>query len=103
MIDDGVERRRMLAVEGALSDGTPLARSEFSAEDFPWMKWPVEKWGTRATVLAGQGTADHLRTALQLLSGDVPTRTIFAHLGWREIGRKNRPTLSQPQGLGDAG
>jgi hypothetical protein len=31
------------------------------------------------------GTADHLRAAIQLLSGEVPKRTVFAHLGWREI------------------
>ena len=37
------------------------------------MRWPVERWGARAVVLAGFGTADHLRTAVQLLSGDVPT------------------------------
>jgi hypothetical protein len=85
VIDDGAERRLTLALEGALSDGTPLARAEVAADHFPWMKWPVEKWGTRATVLAGAGTADHLRAAIQLLSGDVPTRTVFAHLGWREI------------------
>jgi hypothetical protein len=86
IIDDGAERRLTLAVEGALSDGTPLPRVEIGAEQFPWMKWPVEKWGSRATVLAGAGTADHLRVAMQLLSGDVPTMTVFAHLGWREIG-----------------
>jgi hypothetical protein len=86
IIDDGAERRRTFAVEGALSDGTPLPRVDVGADQFAWMKWPVEKWGTRATVLAGAGTADHLRVAVQLLSGDVPTRTVFAHLGWREVG-----------------
>jgi hypothetical protein len=49
------------------------------------MRWPVERWGTRAVVLAGASTADHLRCALQLLSGDVPRRTVYAHTGWREI------------------
>jgi hypothetical protein len=49
------------------------------------MRWPIEQWGTRAVVLAGASTADHLRTALQLLSGDVPRRTTYGHTGWREI------------------
>src|SRR5262245_17315383 len=50
------------------------------------MKWPVALWGTKAVVHAGAGTADHLRCAIQLLSGDVPTRTVYEHLGWRKIG-----------------
>jgi hypothetical protein len=85
IVDDGAERKLTFSVEGALSDGMLLPLVEVSAEQFPWMKWPVEKWGPRAIVLAGAGTADHLRVAIQLLSGDVPTQTVFAHLGWREV------------------
>lgn len=84
--DDGSERHTVLALEGALADGRPLSRAEVAAEDYPYMRWPVAQWGTRAVVLAGQGTADHLRCAIQLLSGDVPTRTVYTHLGWREVG-----------------
>jgi hypothetical protein len=83
--DDGAEPRTMLAVEGALADGTPLPRVEVPADRFGWMRWPIEMWGTRAVVLAGPTTADHVRVALQLLSGDVPRRTVYAHLGWREV------------------
>jgi hypothetical protein len=84
--DDGAERQLLLAVEGALADGTPLPRAEIAAERFSWMRWPVEVWGTRAVVLAGVTTADHLRCAVQLLSGDVPRRTVYGHAGWRRIG-----------------
>jgi hypothetical protein len=84
--DDGAERRTVLAIEGQLADGTPLPRSEIPARDFPWMRWPVEVWGARAVVLAGATTADHLRTAIQLLSGDVVKRTVYTHVGWREYG-----------------
>jgi hypothetical protein len=84
--DDGAERHLLLAVEGALADGTPLPRVEVPAADYAWMRWPVERWGTRAVVLAGASTADHLRCALQLLSGDVPRRTVYGHTGWREVG-----------------
>jgi hypothetical protein len=84
--DDGAERRLTFAVEGALADGTPLPRAEVSADRFPFMRWPAEVWGTRAVVLAGPMTADHLRVALQLCSGDVPRRTIYRHLGWRKLG-----------------
>jgi hypothetical protein len=84
--DDGAERRLTFAVEGSLPDGTPLARADVPADQFPWMRWPVEMWGTRAVVLAGASTADHVRVALQLLSGDVPTRTVYGHTGWRKLG-----------------
>jgi hypothetical protein len=83
--DDGAERRPVLAIEGALADGTPLPRVEVEAEQYPRMQWPVGAWGARAVVLAGAGTADHLRAAVQLLSGDVPRRTVYAQTGWREI------------------
>jgi hypothetical protein len=84
--DDGAERSVTMAVEGALADGTPLPRVEVAADDWAFMRWPVERWGTRAVVLAGASTADHLRCALQLLSGDVPRRTVYAHTGWRAVG-----------------
>jgi hypothetical protein len=85
LIDDGAERRITLAIEGQLADGSPLPRADVAARDFPWMRWPVEVWGTRAVVHAGAAVADHARAAIQLLSGDVPTRTVYAHTGWREV------------------
>jgi hypothetical protein len=83
--DDGAERRMTFAVEGALSDGTPLPRTEVGADKFPSMRWPIETWGSRAVVFAGASTADHLRTAIQLLSPDAPRRVVYGHTGWREI------------------
>jgi Domain of unknown function (DUF3854)/Domain of unknown function (DUF927) len=83
--DDGAERRLLLSIEGALADGTPLTRVEVPADRFAFMRWPVEAWGTRAVVLAGPSTADHLRVALQLLSGDVPRRVVHGHTGWHKI------------------
>jgi hypothetical protein len=83
--DDGAEKTRMLAIEGTLADGTPLPRVEIAADSFPRMDWIVPAWGTRAVVFAGLGTKDHLRAALQLLSGHVPRRTVYRHTGWREI------------------
>ncbi len=83
--DDGAEQARSLALQGALRDGSPLPRAEVPAAEFAGMGWTVPAWGTRAVVYAGMGTKDHLRTALQLLSGDVPRRTIYRHTGWRQI------------------
>src|SRR5262249_22792531 len=43
-----------------------------------------EKWGVRAVVHAGPGVADHLRAAIMTLSANVPTRTVYGHLGWEK-------------------
>jgi hypothetical protein len=83
--DDGVERSVTFAIEGTLQDGTPLPRVEVPADDFKYMSWPVKFWGTRAVVFAGMSIADHLRCAIQLLSGDVSRQTVYTHTGWREI------------------
>jgi hypothetical protein len=83
--DDGAEQMRRLVLEGKLAGGPALPRAEVPATEFAGMNWVVPAWGTRAVVNAGMGTKDHLRAALQLLSGDVPRRTVFAHLGWRII------------------
>jgi hypothetical protein len=84
--DDGAEQTCSLAVQGTLSNGQPLPRVDVPAGDFAGMAWVVPAWGTRAVVYAGMGTKDHLRVALQLLSGDVPRRTVYRHIGWRKRG-----------------
>ena len=84
--DDGAERITVFAVGGALQGGKPLPRAEVLADRYSSMNWVTASWGTAAVVYAGQGTKDHLRVAVQMLSGEVPRRTVFGHLGWREIG-----------------
>jgi hypothetical protein len=49
------------------------------------MRWAVEHLGVDAVVFAGQGTTDHARAAIQLLSQGAPKRTVFTHTGWRRI------------------
>lgn len=83
--DDGVERTLTLVLEGTLAHGQTLAPTEVTAAQFVAMNWPVEAWGTQAVVYAGMSAKDHLRTALQLFSGNVPRRTTFTHLGWRQV------------------
>ena len=43
------------------------------------------KLGHSCSGLRRRGDADHL-AALQLLSGDVPRRVVYGHLGWRRLG-----------------
>jgi hypothetical protein len=86
VIDDGAERRTVLAIEGAMPDGRRLPCARVPAERFTGMSWVTEAWGTAPVILAGQGTRDHLRTAIQMLSGTAPRHTVYGHLGWRRIG-----------------
>ena len=49
------------------------------------MSWVTEAWGTAPVIFAGQGKRDHLRAAIQMLSGAVPRHTVYGHLGWRRM------------------
>jgi hypothetical protein len=85
VIDDGAERRTVLVIEGALPDSRRLPSARIPAERFNGMSWVTEAWGTAAVIFAGHGTKDHLRTAIQMLSGSAPRHTLYGHLGWRRI------------------
>jgi hypothetical protein len=85
VVDDGAEQYRTVVVQGKMADGTALPRYEVPADQFSSMRWPVAAWGSRAVVSAGMGSADHCRAAIQILSGNPPLRTAYAHIGWREI------------------
>lgn len=87
--DDGAEQQVMFSVEGRLSDGRPLAKADVPAERFMSMNWIAPAWGTRPVVAAGLGAKDHLRAAIQMLSGEVPRCTVYGHLGWRQIDGEN--------------
>ena len=82
--DDGAEQRRLFEIEGAL--GARASRFGLPASAFTAMNWPTENLGATAVTYAGMGLRDHARVAIQLLSGEVPERTVYTHLGWREIG-----------------
>jgi hypothetical protein len=68
-----------------LITGEPLRPVEVSIEEFPRSDWPLARWGCRAVVYAGQGNKDHLRAALQLLSGPIPRRVVHTFTGWCQI------------------
>jgi hypothetical protein len=55
------------------------------AERYSAMNWVTEAWGTAPVIFAGQGTKDHLRAAIQMLSGAVPRHTVYRHFGWRRV------------------
>jgi hypothetical protein len=81
--DDGAEIRRRFEVEASLN-GRRLSFA-VPAANFVGMNWATEHLGAGAVIYPGLGTKDHARAAVQLLSGDVPTRRVFTHTGWREV------------------
>jgi Domain of unknown function (DUF3854) len=83
--DDGAEQRRLLEVQGAV--GTRAPQFRLPASSFATMNWPTEHMGANAVIYAGMSLRDHARVAIQLLSGEVPERTVYTHLGWREVDR----------------
>ncbi|MGF5695125.1 hypothetical protein ACQE7U_28730, partial [Klebsiella pneumoniae] len=86
-LTDGVEAEHHLEVEGYLEDGTPLEVARVRASEFPGMAWLTREWGGRAVLFAGQGTKDHARAAIQLLSlaRGYARAVVYRHLGWTLI------------------
>ncbi len=86
IIDDGSdELLAELLIEGVLSTGRELPPARVRAANFSALNWILSEWGPEAIVSAGQGAKDRLREAIQILSGRVRTRRVFAHSGWRRI------------------
>ena len=81
--DDGEERRRVFEIEAALKGRSQ--RVPVPSRDFNNLNWASEHLGAEALVYPGFGTRDHARAAIQLLSGSIPIRTVYTHLGWRRI------------------
>ena len=86
--DDGQEQTRTLTMTGSLS-GQALPPITLGLEAFARMEWPARYWGTRTLIHPSQGTKEHLKYAIQLLSHQgahpVTTRTLFTHTGWRRL------------------
>jgi hypothetical protein len=81
--DDGAEVRREFRLSGQLAAGEQLSPARVGAAEFASLAWVTREWGIRAVVSAGQGTKDHLRTAVQHLS-TPKRRRVFRHTGWIE-------------------
>ena len=81
--DDGVEQRRRFEIEATLHGRT--ARFSVSAREFEGMGWVTHQLGAGAILFPGFGLRDQTRAAIQLLSGDIPQRRLYTHLGWRQL------------------
>lgn len=72
-------------IAGELANGKQLAAETVPTGDFKSMRWVSEKF-PYVIVEAGRSTEDHLRAAIQHLSGDFKRQVVYEHTGWREIG-----------------
>jgi hypothetical protein len=83
-LDDGQETQREFEIEASLS-GEAAQTFTVPARSFASMNWPLEHLGASASVSAGFGAKDHMRAAVQVISGKSERRTIYTHSGWREV------------------
>jgi hypothetical protein len=83
LIDDGVSEQRQLVLEATVR-GQPL-QVTIPAAQFAGMSWVTDRLGAGAIVEPGTGTKDRVRHAMQVLSGPIPQRRVYAHTGWRPI------------------
>lgn len=83
--DDGLSTETVFIVEGHHANGRPLAPAEVPAAQFPALSWISRHWGATCIVYAGQSIRDHVRVAIQVLSGEPRRQTVYLHTGWRTI------------------
>ena len=66
---------------------TPPRQCQVTAAEFTAMSWPSKHWGAEAVIYPGNGTKDHIRTAIQILSPDKKLTTVHAATGWNADGK----------------
>jgi len=86
--DDGATEESLFTVEGMNASGKRLQPGTVRRSEFAAMNWPLTLWGLDATIYAGQGTKDHVRVAVQLLSAQrgYVVRREYQQTGWRNLG-----------------
>lgn len=82
-IDDGSEVRHELEI-GVELHGVHRT-IQVPAEEFERMNWVVPKLGGTAIVSPRIVLRDHARAAIQSVSGAIPYRRLYEHLGWVKI------------------
>jgi hypothetical protein len=81
--DDGAEQRHEFGIESEFKGQNRTF--SLSPARFMGMNWPMEEIGAGAILKPGQAIKDRTRVAIQTLSQDAVTETIYTHTGWREI------------------
>ncbi len=86
IVDDGAESTTFVEIDAKLCTRRASHRFKIPAAQFGTLNWVIDQLGAEAVVYPGQTRKDHARVAIQTLSGRIPTRTAYKHLGWRRIG-----------------
>lgn len=81
--DDGATPQRHFEIEATV--GKRTSSFVVPASSFVNMNWVLEHLGSYALVYPGYEIRDHTRAAIQILSGEPPTETVYLHTGWRQI------------------
>lgn len=76
--DDGAVQIAVFVIQGARQTGQPLSTVEVPASQFAPMGWVAKNWGAQAILNAGQSVKDHVRAAIQGMSGEVPREGLCA-------------------------
>lgn len=100
--DDGQDIVRKLVIQGRLSNGRKLPACEVDAAAFATMNWVIQHWGTQAIIVAGMGTRDRLREAIQWASENAASSVVYTHTGWRVLDGQ-RVYLTNSGALGGEG
>ncbi len=88
IIDDGVDSKRYLVMEGRHSNGKKLPSIRISANDFNNMNWITKNWGLHCNIETGQTVKDCIRHAIQCTANNIITEHIYCHTGWTKINNK---------------
>lgn len=99
--DDGIETRRMFELEATLV--AEKSRFSVSAVQFGPMNWVIEQLGAQAIIYPGFSTRDHTRTAIQTLSTHIEKRSVYTHIGWRQLATKEWAYLHAEGAIGQKG
>lgn len=103
ILDDGSGAlQRAFIMRGSNAAGELLPETRVPAERFPSLDWIVGAYGAAAVIAAGGLKKDHLRAAIQTLSGSPPRQSIYTHTGWTEY-QGNRVFLHAGGAIGVPG
>lgn len=100
--DDGADEIISFVIEGRQTNGRALPTLTLSASQYQQMLWLMRSWGTKALIDANQAAPRRLALAIILLSGDIPLKTTYGHMGFRRIDGK-RYYLSTAGALSEEG
>ncbi|WP_246590726.1 bifunctional DNA primase/polymerase [Paenibacillus sophorae] len=85
LLDDGAEKQHFFKIEGlSLDTGKPLRTLEVRQDAFEAMNW-IFDWGMRANLEPGLAAKQKMRHLTQLLSKEAETKSVYAHLGFRQF------------------